>query len=157
MNLKETAPQDIINAAVAANKVQAKQKGITLEIKYPSDIPAVFADYEKTAWILSNFISNAISYSHEISKIIIGLKNVKNRIEFSVQDFGKGIDSKYKDKIFDRYFQIPGSLKTGTGLGLAIGKEFIEAQGGSIGMESQVGAGSTFFFLLPAFPEKQNI
>lgn len=154
LTLKETPPQDIINAAVAANKVQAKQKDITLEIKYPSDIPSVYADYEKTVWILSNFISNAISYSHEISKIIIGLKNEKNSIEFSVQDFGKGIDSKYKDKIFDRYFQIPGSLKSGTGLGLAIGKEFIEAQGGSVGMESVVGVGSTFFFLLPAFAEK---
>lgn len=154
LNLKETPPQDIINAAVPANKIQAKQKGITLEIKYPSDIPSVYADIEKTAWILSNFISNAISYSHEGSKIIIGLKNEKNRIKFSVQDFGKGIDSKYKDKIFDRYFQIPGSLKSGTGLGLAIGKEFIEAQGGSIGMESQVGVGSTFFFLLPAFADK---
>ena len=154
LTLKETPPQDIINAAVAANKVQAKQKDITLEIKYPSDIPSVYADYEKTVWILSNFISNAISYSHEISKIIIGLKNEKNSIEFSVQDFGKGIDSKYKDKIFDRYFQIPGSLKSGTGLGLAIGKEFIEAQGGSVGMESVVGVGSTFFFLLPAFADK---
>ncbi|MEO6455233.1 MAG: HAMP domain-containing sensor histidine kinase, partial [Ginsengibacter sp.] len=67
---------------------------------------------------------------------------------FSVQDFGRGIDIKYKDKIFERYFQVPGSSKTGTGLGLAIGKEFIEAQGGQIYLESETGKGSTFYFKL---------
>ena len=59
-------------------------------------------------------------------------------------DTGKGIDKRYQSKIFDKYFQIPGSNKTGTGLGLAISKEFIEAQNGTIGVESELGLGSTF-------------
>jgi signal transduction histidine kinase len=69
---------------------------------------------------------------------------------FQVVDSGKGIDKRYKDKVFDKYFQIPGSNKSGTGLGLAISKEFIEAQSGTIGVECELGLGSTFYFKLTA-------
>ena len=65
-----------------------------------------------------------------------------------MKDYGKGIETKYISKIFDRYFQVPGSVKTGTGLGLAISKEFIEAQGGTIHVESKVDVGSKFYFTL---------
>ena len=67
-----------------------------------------------------------------------------DKVSFKVVDFGKGIDSRYKNKVFDKYFQIPGSNKSGTGLGLAISKEFIEAQNGTIEVESELGFGSTF-------------
>ena len=70
-------------------------------------------------------------------------------IEFSVRDFGIGIEDKYKERLFQRYFQVPGSARSGTGLGLAISKEFIEAQNGKIGVESTVGQGSRFYFTLP--------
>lgn len=97
---------------------------------------------------MNNFISNAIRYSHQNSKIIITVKSIDDKIEFSVKDFGKGIDSKYTNKIFDRYFRIPGNDKEGTGLGLAICKEFIEAQKGSIGVISEINKGSIFYFKL---------
>lgn len=61
-----------------------------------------------------------------------------------VKDTGQGIAPQYKDKVFDRYFRVPGTKKEGTGLGLAISKEFIEAQGGQITVESDFGAGSIF-------------
>lgn len=76
------------------------------------------------------------------------LKNDSHQILFTVVDSGKGIDNRYLAKVFDKYFQIPGSHKTGTGLGLAISKEFIEAQGGTIGVESELDLGSTFYFKL---------
>jgi signal transduction histidine kinase len=93
---------------------------------------------------LINFLTNAITYSSENSKIIVKLKLENSQIIFQVIDTGKGIDSRYKTKVFDKYFQIPGSHKSGTGLGLAISKEFIEAQNGSIRVESELGLGSTF-------------
>jgi signal transduction histidine kinase len=73
-------------------------------------------------------------------------------VVFSVRDTGQGIANQYKDKIFERYFRVPGSQKEGTGLGLAISKEFIEAQGGSISVQSEVGVGSTFSFKLRSVP-----
>ena len=66
---------------------------------------------------------------------------------FTVLDHGKGIDERYLPKIFDRYFKVPGTHeRNGSGLGLAISKEFIEAQEGTIWVESEVGTGSTFGF-----------
>ena len=131
-----------------AVKIQADQKQIKLISKADDGLPEVKADTEKTAWVLINFLTNAIRYSAEESKIIIALKRDQNGVLFSVKDEGKGIEGRYREKIFDRYFQVPGSTKTGTGLGLAISKEFIEAQGGSIGLDSEIGMGSTFYFNL---------
>jgi two-component system, NtrC family, sensor histidine kinase KinB len=71
--------------------------------------------------------------------------SVENQyVKFVVKDSGQGIAPQYKDKVFDRYFRVPGTKKEGTGLGLAISKEFIEAQGGQISVESDFGAGSVF-------------
>jgi NtrC-family two-component system sensor histidine kinase KinB len=103
-----------------------------------------------------NFLSNAIRHSPEKSVIEISAKVYEDQkqVEFSVQDEGKGIESKYQQRIFDRYFQVPtnGQSKTGTGLGLAISKEFIDAQNGHIGVESELGSGSRFWFQLPIAP-----
>jgi two-component system, NtrC family, sensor histidine kinase KinB len=95
--------------------------------------------------------TNAIRYSAEGSKLRIRIAAQGQAVRFSVQDEGEGIDSRYQDRIFDRYFQVPGSAKMGTGLGLAISKEFIEAQAGRIGVNSEPGAGSSFYFDLPAY------
>ena len=111
-------------------------------------MPDTKADSEKTAWVLINFLTNAITYSSENSCITVQLKKESNNVVFEVIDTGKGIDSRYKTKVFDKYFQVPGSHKSGTGLGLAISKEFIEAQKGIIGVDSELGLGSTFYFKL---------
>jgi PAS domain S-box-containing protein len=148
LNMEKNNPYEIINYATEAVKVQADQKQIELVIETEQNLPDIKADSEKTAWVLINFLTNAITYSTENSKIIVKLKNENNQVVFQVIDTGKGIDSDYKTKIFDKYFQVPGSQKSGTGLGLAISKEFIEAQNGIIGVESELGLGSTFYFKL---------
>ncbi len=148
LNIEKSNPYAIVNYATEAVKVQADQKQIKLIIDADENLQNVKADSEKTGWVLINYLSNAITYSSEKSTIIIKLKEEKDQIIFQVIDTGKGIDARYKDKVFDKYFQIPGSQKSGTGLGLAISKEFIEAQNGNIGVESNLGLGSTFWFSL---------
>lgn len=148
-NIQSTDPELIVRYAIDTTKLQAEQKKIKLQIDVETDIPDIIADAEKTAWVLINFLTNAIRYSMEDSEIVVSLQKDDKRALFSVKDFGKGIDSRYRKKIFDRYFQIPGSSKSGSGLGLAISKEFIETQGGTIGVESSPGMGSTFFFIIP--------
>jgi len=148
LNIGKSNPHEIVKYAVEAVKVQADQKQIQLVVDADENLKNVKADAEKTGWVLINYLSNAIRYSSEKSTILIKLKEENNQMVFQVIDTGKGIDTRYKDRIFDKYFQVPGSQKSGTGLGLAISKEFIEAQNGSVGVESNLGLGSTFWFTL---------
>jgi len=142
--------KEILYYAVNANRTSAEQKSLQIKIEVPEQQTKVLADNEKTAWVLTNLLSNAIRYSHENASIFASIHLSDKKIHFIVRDTGQGIAPQYKDKIFDRYFRIPGSHKEGTGLGLAISKEFIEAQGGQILVESDYGVGSTFEVVLNA-------
>lgn len=148
LNMEKSNPYEIVNYAIEAVKVQAEQKHIEVQLELEENLKFVKADSEKTSWVLINFLTNAIRYSSENSIIEVKLRHEDNQIIFKVIDKGKGIESRYKTKVFDKYFQIPGSHKSGTGLGLAISKEFIEAQNGVIGVESELGLGSAFYFKL---------
>ncbi|MBC5863051.1 HAMP domain-containing sensor histidine kinase [Flavobacterium turcicum] len=146
LRMENSNPYDIIQYAIEAVKVHADKKQIQFNVVAEPNIPAVKVDSEKTAWVLINFLTNAVAYSSENSSITVNLKKENNKAIFQVIDTGRGIDNRYKTKVFDKYFQVPGSHKSGTGLGLAISKEFIEAQNGTIGVESELGLGSTFYF-----------
>lgn len=148
LNIEKSSPNEIAKYAIEAVKVQAEQKQIEVKLESQANLSEVKADSEKSSWVLINFLTNAIRYSSENSVVTVKLKQEKNQIVFQVTDKGKGIDKRYQSKVFDKYFQIPGSHKSGTGLGLAISKEFIEAQNGTIGVESELGLGSTFYFKL---------
>ena len=141
-------PKEILVYSINATKTQAEQKHIQFEINDSGVESKVQADNEKTAWVLTNLISNAVQYSYDNSTIFLSILESERHIRFVVKDTGQGIAPQYKDKIFDRYFRIPGTKKEGTGLGLAISKEFIEAQGGKISVDSKFGAGSTFTLTL---------
>lgn len=149
LKIEKSNPYQIVSYAAEAVKVQAEQKQVELVFEEEENLPNIKADSEKTSWVLINFLTNAIRYSSENSKIILKLTKEEDFIVFKVVDTGKGIDNRYKTKIFDKYFQVPDSNKSGTGLGLAISKEFIEAQSGIIGLESQLGIGSSFYFKIP--------
>jgi len=146
-----TKPEEILRYAVDAVKFQAEQKSIQLVLNCDQNLPNVNADIQKTAWVMVNFLSNALRYSSAKSKVVIDVLQKDKFIEFSVRDFGKGIDEKYQKRLFDRYFQVPtdGQNKSGSGLGLAISKDFIEAENGKIWVVSAIGEGSKFCFSLP--------
>lgn len=151
LNIVRSDPRKIAIYAMDAVRFQAEQKSIELELISRNDLPHIQADTEKTAWVMVNFLSNALRYSPAKSKVSIKIIQKGSFIEFSVKDFGKGIDQQYQKRLFDRYFQVPtdGNNKSGSGLGLAISKDFIQAQGGEIWVESAVGEGSEFGFRIP--------
>lgn len=150
VNLISSEIKPMIEYAVNANKSAADHKNIKIDVDIDNNA-LVAADSEKTAWALTNLISNAVRYSYENATIFVKAEKVNDQIKFSVTDTGQGIQPQFLDKIFERYFRIPGTKKEGTGLGLSISKEFIEAQGGRIWVESEYGAGSTFYFTLNIF------
>lgn len=147
---KITKPIELIEYAIKANKVQADKFNIQIEVDYPEEkIGKLFVDSEKIAWVLTNLLSNAIRYSPENGRVIIGTRRVDDKtMELFVQDFGKGIDPRYHSSIFDHYFRVPGTKVQGSGLGLSISRDFVEAHNGTLTVESELGKGSTFILRL---------
>jgi len=148
LNLQPIQADILVRRAIESVQNVAKEKSISIKKELKETLPEIKVDTDKTVWVLNNFLTNAIRYSSRDSDVIIKVDKKKDSMQFCVKDFGKGIAPEYKDKIFDRYFRIPGT-KEGTGLGLAICKEFIEAQGGKIWIESEIGSGSRFSFSFP--------
>lgn len=144
LNPKVIKPIELIDYAVKATRVLAERFKCNIEVEYPETIQKLFVDSEKIAWVVTNLLSNAIHYSSENSRIIVGARQTGKIIEIYVRDFGKGIDPRYHKTIFDRYFRVPGTKVQGSGLGLAISKDFVEAHGGTIRIESNIGMGSCF-------------
>ena len=145
---KITRPIELIEYAIKANQVQADKFNIHIEVDYDENTKKLFVDSEKIAWVLTNLVSNAIRYSKENGRVIIGTYQDGNMVEIYVQDFGKGIDPRYHQSIFDRYFRVPGTKVQGSGLGLSISKDFVEAHGGTLSVESELGKGSRFILRL---------
>ncbi|MGF6926530.1 signal transduction histidine kinase [Chitinophaga sp. W2I13] len=140
----------IVQYAMDTVQKQAAQREITIRTQVPDTLPKVLADVEKTAWVLVNLLTNAIRYSAHGAAIKLTVTPTGTEmVSFVVQDYGKGIPEAFRGKIFERFFQVPGMKGQGNGLGLAISKEFIEAQGGIIGVNSEEGKGSQFYFTLP--------
>ena len=147
LKLQAAEPSAIVNQAIQAVQFQAQQKHVQIKANIAQDLPRIQADVEKTSWVLINFLTNAIKYSPEDAGIEVYAFRKDGKVEFLVKDHGNGIEEKYLPKIFDRYFKVPGSHDhNGTGLGLSISKEFIEAQGGCIWVDSHLGEGSQFGF-----------
>ncbi|MGZ3913725.1 MAG: ATP-binding protein [Flavisolibacter sp.] len=149
LNVTKVSPSEIIKNAIQAVSANAKEKDIDIKNKSDRELPLIDADADKTTWVLNNFLTNAIKYSFHNSSIDVLAVRRNGNVIFSVRDYGPGIPGEYLPRLFERYFQVPGSKEKGTGLGLAISKEFVEAQHGKIWVESEIGSGSVFNFQLP--------
>lgn len=156
MNITGTEVKPIVDYAIEANRAMMEQRHIEIAVDIEEPMVKVQADSEKTAWVLTNLISNALRYSHDDSNVYLRVYVKEDKVWFSVRDTGQGILPEYTDKIFHRYFRVPGVKKEGTGLGLSISKDFIEAQGGVITVESEYGIGSVFSFFLRAEKRLQS-
>ncbi|MEJ5051793.1 ATP-binding protein [Chryseobacterium culicis] len=150
LTVEKCSPKEIVQTAVKNVEKLAEQKNISISTEYLlEDSDAVTADFDKTVWVMNNFLTNAVKHSFQDENIKIVVEKLNSLIQFSIIDTGSGIDEKYHRQIFDRYFQVPGEHQNGTGLGLAISKNFIEKQHGEIGVKSSLNNGSTFYFRLP--------
>ena len=147
LDIQPVSAYAIVENSINAVNTAAREKELHIEKEMQPGLPEIQADPEKITWVLNNFLTNAIRYSPAASAIVVDVHKVDKHISFSVSDKGQGIDEMYLNRIFERYFQIPGrSDKKGSGIGLAICKEFIEAMGGKIWVKSKFGEGSKFGF-----------
>ncbi|MFC0426112.1 sensor histidine kinase [Chryseobacterium scophthalmum] len=149
LNIRPFKINEMLEEVIKTNRSAADKRQISMITDIDSGLDIINADQEKTLWVLNNIVSNAIRYSYERSTVTIKVEKIdSDHVKFSVEDQGLGIDEQYLKHIFTRYFRVPGTKAEGTGLGLSISKEFIEAQRGSIAVESEVGKGSVFSFIL---------
>lgn len=150
LHIENCSPKNIVQTAIKNLEKLAEQKNISINLQDNlEEKDFVSADFDKTVWVMNNFLSNAIKHSFQDENIQILVEKSDAYVTFSITDTGSGIDEKYHRQIFDRYFQVPGEHQNGTGLGLAISKNFIEKQNGEIGVNSSLNQGSTFYFKLP--------
>lgn len=149
LNFEETYPTDAAEWATENLKSLIEEKQIDLEFVVDKNLPKIKMDTQKTTGIIINLLTNAIRYTQKKGKIILSVSSSEDYVIFSVKDFGIGLSSEEQKRIFGRYHRAKGDKTIGSGLGLAIAKEFVEAQGGSIGVESEQNKGSTFYFTIP--------
>ncbi len=154
LNTEEVDIQDIIKDAIDSLFQQSKEKGIKLIFKPDHFAPRFEADHDKLVQVIVNLISNAIKYCEpNKGEIIVATHYVEGQIYTSVQDNGAGIDKNSQRLIFDKFFQAEDQTikkPKGSGLGLAISKKIIELHHGQIWVESEVGKGSKFTFMISA-------
>ncbi|MET0638341.1 MAG: ATP-binding protein [Chitinophagaceae bacterium] len=153
LDAKPVEPASVAVLALKQTGGAAKAKKVRLVVDTQPGLPRINADAEKTAWVLNNFLTNAIRYSPEGAEVKLSVTTTDNVVRFEVIDHGPGIPSEYLPRLFDRFFTVPGTGKKGSGIGLSIAREFIEAQEGQVWVNSIVGEGSTFGFSLPVVKE----
>lgn len=132
--------------------------GIELRSNGASDA-LVSADPDAMNQVFGNLIENALKYGKSGKQILVGARLNGNEVEFQVRDFGPGISSEHLDRIFERFYRIDKARSReagGTGLGLAIVKHIVQAHGGRIWAQSELGHGSAFHFTLPLAPHAKT-
>jgi len=154
-NIKPNSIIDIVEESTRGFMEQAESGKVELKLQLDSTLPKVRVDYEKITWVINNLISNALKFTKENDEIVVSAFREQDKLCVTVKDSGIGIPEEYNDKIFDKFVQVKGTEfeSKGTGLGLAIAKEIVEAHGGEIWCESELGKGSNFIFTLPLSEE----
>jgi len=144
-----SAVPDLIESAVEEHKAEADAAGVSLASDFPLPEVKVLADHERIGHVFSNLIGNAVRHTPKEGSVKLSAHVSNGAVRFTVTDTGTGIPREYQDRIFEKFFQVPETGPKGTGLGLYIAKEIVRGHGGDIGVDSEPGKGSTFWFTLP--------
>jgi len=142
----------IIEQAGEALLPKAQANNISIEVDIQDNLPCCMVDPHRIGQVIRNLVNNAIAHTHADGLIKISAKRVDNRIEICVEDNGEGIPADDIPNIFERFYRVDKSRSRatgGSGLGLTIARRLVEAHGGRIWVESEVGKGSRFCFTIP--------
>lgn len=146
------AMHEVVEATLRPLRIQFQEKKVALESSVPTSLPQIVADEQQLSWVITNLVTNALKYTEAGGTVSVLGSTAPGEIRLEVRDTGVGIAREHIDRIFDKFVQVrnsAGSTPGSVGLGLAIAKEIVEMYGGRIWVESEVGQGSTFAFVLP--------
>ena len=140
----------LLSQAVRMFEVEASQRRVQLETRAPAELPPMLVDASRIVQVLGNLLNNALKFTPDGGRILVGAEGRGANVVFFVSDSGPGIPAADQARVFDRYWHARRSAnKRGTGLGLSIAKGIVEAHGGRIWLESAPGEGTTFSFSVP--------
>ncbi|HEY6097243.1 MAG TPA: ATP-binding protein, partial [Candidatus Deferrimicrobium sp.] len=149
MELRPVRPIDLASREVETSRPAARDGGVSLVVDLPATLPQIWVDPARVAHVFANLLSNALKYTPPGGKVTLSAKAEGEFVRFLVSDTGVGIPEKFLPRIFEQFFRVPDQGPgTGVGLGLAIVKDIVEAHGGTVGVESGEGTGSSFHFTL---------
>jgi two-component system phosphate regulon sensor histidine kinase PhoR len=157
--MQPTRAREMVNDAIESLGGIVADSGVELESSGAPDA-SVMADPDAMNQVFGNLIENAVKYGKSGGRIQVGARALEGVIEFYVRDFGPGIASEHLERIFERFYRVDKARSReagGTGLGLAIVKHIVQAHGGSIRAESELGSGTTFLITLPIIPSKHRL
>jgi two-component system, NtrC family, sensor histidine kinase KinB len=146
--LATVSAEDLLTSAAEELRPQVEAKGLELGVNAAMDLPRVSVDRLQIERVISNLVINALRHTKR-GEIKISAEPRNSDLAISVSDTGTGIPAEYLPHIFDKFVQVPDAPIGGAGLGLTIAKSIVEAHGGQISVQSQVGHGTTFTFTLP--------
>jgi PAS domain S-box-containing protein len=140
----------VLERAVGLFQNAADERRVVLRLEHTAGVPAVIGDEERLVQVLSNLLGNALRFSDGGDEVTVSARQSGHEVEIAVRDTGAGIPASEMPRIFERYWTVRRQApKGGTGLGLAIARGIVEAHGGRLWAESQLGKGSTFRFTVP--------
>ncbi len=139
----------LLSGAADALRQAAGDAGVSLLVDEPAEEVLVRADPERVGLVLSNLVANAIRHTPQGGRITLRALEAGEAERFEVTDTGEGISPKHQERIFERFYRVPGGRGGGVGLGLYIAREIVQAHGGDMGVVSAPERGSTFWFTLP--------
>jgi signal transduction histidine kinase/DNA-binding response OmpR family regulator len=144
--------EELLRTALYDFQVLADRSGLALEAEITATETNVRGDSRHLRRVLDNLIDNALKFTPEGGSITVGLHNRAQQVVVQIQDTGIGIGQEHLERIFDRFYQVDGSIQRhhdGSGLGLALVKEIVASHGGTVAVESEEGVGSQFIVSLP--------
>ena len=147
---EKTTPAEMVQGAADIMRESVTNRKFRLTCRIEPELPPVLVDRQRINHIFTNFIDNAAKYSPAGGEIVVEAKRAEDgEVQFSVTDQGPGVPEDQQDRIFDRFYRVPGQAKKGAGLGLSIAREIVLAHGGRIGIRNGPSGGSEFYFVLP--------
>jgi two-component system phosphate regulon sensor histidine kinase PhoR len=158
LNVHPVRASTLVNDAIQALRGIVVDSGIELLSAGAPDVQ-VMADPDALNQVFGNLVENSVKYAREGKRITVGAQLRFNEVQFTVQDFGPGIASEHLHRIFERFYRVDKARSResgGTGLGLAIVKHVVQAHGGRVWVESELGAGARFHFTLLLAPLAQT-
>ncbi|MFE8604324.1 sensor histidine kinase [Archangium violaceum] len=149
LEVRPVSTEAVLEAALAPHRVAADERGVRLSMEQAPGLERVEADPERLQLVLSNLVANAVRHTSRGGEVVARARQEGERVRFEVADTGEGIAPEHQQRIFEKFYRVPGASTGGAGLGLSIAQEIVQAHGGEMGLSSQPGVGSTFWFTLP--------